>query len=85
MTPLDWFALGMAAGAILLPAAGYLIALAETPPELPPAIPRGPAISADERRRILLAQARLSADVAEIERVLTAEETREVDQWVGLA
>ena len=41
-------------------------------------------IPADERRRILLAQARLSADVAELDRVLTPQESREVDEWVGL-
>ena len=43
-----------------------------------------PPISADERRRILLAQARLSADLCEVDRVLTRAETREVDEWVGL-
>ena len=43
-----------------------------------------PPISADERRRILLAQARLSADVAEMDRVLTREESNEVDRMVGL-
>ena len=43
-----------------------------------------PPISADERRRILLAQARFTADLLEKNRVLTREESNEVDAWVGL-
>jgi len=38
----------------------------------------------DDANAELLARARLTADLLDVERVLTADETREVDEWVGL-